>query len=260
MTTLLVDMGNSRLKWALRRGSSLGRMRAIDVADDVPGVLASWAAGLPRISAVQAVSVAGVGRERLLTRSLRAAGLPAPQWVQSSASAAGVRNGYRDPWRLGADRWVAAIAGWHEVGRACAVAVIDIGTATTVDVVDATGQHEGGLIVPGPGLMVNALLRGTRGIAERAAGTAGKRQRGWARDTASAIDSGALEATAALVERSARLLRKQYGEDAQVFITGGGAAAVLPRVNAPCRHLADLVLRGLVALADAQNLTDVTTP
>ena len=51
MTTLLVDMGNSRLKWALRRGSSLGRMRAIDVADDVPGVLASWAAGLPRVNA-----------------------------------------------------------------------------------------------------------------------------------------------------------------------------------------------------------------
>ena len=260
MTTVFIDMGNSRIKWALRRGGTLGRQRALDYDDDATAAMAQLVASLNRVSAVHVVSVAGVQRDRLLTRSLRAAGLPAPVFVQSSAAAAGVRNGYRDPWRLGADRWVAAIAGWHEAGRQCAVAVIDIGTATTVDVVDATGQHEGGLIVPGPGLMVNALLRGTRGIAERAAGTAGKRQRGWARDTANAIDSGALEATAALVERSARLLRKQHGEEAQVYITGGGAAAVLPRVNAPCRHLADLVLRGLVVLADAQSLTGVHTP
>ena len=260
MTNVFIDMGNSRLKWALQRGSTLGRMRAVDLAGDAQNGIATWAAGLKRVSAVHVVSVAGVQRDRLLTRSLRAAGLPAPLFVQSTMLAAGVRNGYREPWRLGADRWIAAIAGWHEAGRDCAVAVIDIGTATTVDVVDASGQHEGGLIVPGPGLMVNALLRGTRGIAVRVAGTAGQRQRGWARDTASAIDSGALEATAALVERSARLLRKQHGEEAQVFITGGGAAAVLPRVNAPCRHLADLVLRGLVVLAYAQSSTDVTTP
>jgi type III pantothenate kinase len=260
VTNVFIDMGNSRIKWALRRGVTLGRQRALDYDDDATAAMAQLVDSLHRVSAVHVVSVAGVQRDRMLTRSLRAAGLPSPQFVQSTPQAAGVRNGYREPWRLGADRWVAAIAGWHEAGRDCAVAVIDIGTATTVDVVDATGQHEGGLIVPGPGLMVNALLRGTRGIAERAAGTAGKRQRGWARDTANALDSGALEATAALVERSARLLRKQHGEDAQVFITGGGAAAVLLRVNAPCRHLADLVLRGLVVLADAQSLTDVTTP
>ena len=195
MNQLLVDIGNTRVKWAVRKRGRLGRMQALPLSGDGSAAFRQVTAAAVRakITDVLAVSVAGTARERSLRRCFKAAGLPAPQLASSQAVTAGVRNGYREIWKLGADRWVAAVGAWHEAGRGCAVAVIDIGTATTLDVVSPQGLHRGGLIIPGPGLMVDSLLRGTRGIARRAAGSpTAKRPQQLAKDTATAIQSGAL--------------------------------------------------------------------
>jgi type III pantothenate kinase len=252
MNQLLIDMGNTRVKWAVRRSGRLGRMQALTFSGDGSTQLRQLAAAGARakVGAVIAVSVAGASRERVLRRCIKAAGLPAPRWTTSQAVAAGVRNGYRAIWKLGADRWVAAVGAWHEAGRGCAVAAIDIGTATTLDVVEPTGRHRGGLIIPGPALMVGSLLRGTRGIARRAEGSRASKIRQLATDTAMALQWGALQATAAFVARSAAHLRETHGESARVFVTGGGAAAVRPLLPADCELIPDLVLRGLAVLAD----------
>jgi type III pantothenate kinase len=245
---LLIDIGNSRLKWCIRGGRQSGRQHAL--ALDGPGLpeLGPLLRSARRVTSVVIVSVAGQARDRAITRALRKAGLPTPQFIQSSARAAGVTNGYRDPWRLGADRWVAAIGAWHEAGAARPVCVIDIGTATTLDVVDARGVHQGGLIVPGPALMTGSLLAGTRGIATRARGGAQRRTAGLARDTAKAIHNGALQATAGLVERCARDARRAYGRRTVVYLTGGGAASILPLLELRVVHCPDLVLRGLAVM------------
>ncbi|MEY4760678.1 MAG: hypothetical protein RLZZ200_534 [Pseudomonadota bacterium] len=247
-TMLLIDIGNTRLKWAVLRGRKAGRQHALDLpARGLPDLSALLKAGA-RASHVLVSSVAGPQRDRALARQLRAVGLPSPQFVASTPEAAGVTNGYRDPWRLGVDRWVAVIGAWHVAGRR-AVCVVDIGTATTVDVVDARGRHQGGLIVPGPVLMTSSLLSGTQGIAPRASGRQKAAKSGLGRDTATALQRGACVATAALVERAARDARREHGADCAVFVTGGGAAEVLSLLDIDVRRCPDLVLRGLAVLA-----------
>ena len=142
MTRLLVDIGNSRIKWCLARETGLGPQRVLSLEGSGASAFARMARAARGATAVVAVCVAGGARERALARALRAAGLPLPTFIRSSTAAAGLRSGYREAWQLGADRWVAAIGAWHDAGGRRAVCVIDIGTATTVDVVDARGRHQ----------------------------------------------------------------------------------------------------------------------
>ncbi|MCU0760181.1 MAG: type III pantothenate kinase [Steroidobacteraceae bacterium] len=252
MPRLLVDVGNTRLKWARLRGARLGRMQAVGHAGwraaDYRRVLAPVLRG---IAAVDVVSVAGAAVERELTRAIvDACGLQ-PRFVASTRSAAGVTNGYREVWRLGADRWMAAIGGWHAPGRrGRPVCVVDVGTATTIDLVDARGRHRGGVIVPGPALMVSSLLRGTRGIRRRAAGKPARIPRApFARSTREALEAGAAHAVAALVDRACAEAGRLTGHAPLLVLTGGAAPWVARQVATPHSVTPDLVLRGLAALA-----------
>jgi type III pantothenate kinase len=248
MTHLLIDVGNSRIKWCVARGARLGRQQVLPLTGTGGAAFARIARAARSATAVTAVCVAGDARERALARALRTAGLPPVRFIRSSAAAAGLRNGYREAWRLGADRWAAAIGAWHDAGQRRAVCVIDIGTATTVDVVDTWGRHQGGLITPGPELMQRALLTGTRGIARRSRGGARTTSATLARDTATAIRFGAQQATAALIERAAADARRAHGPRTVIYLTGGGAPAVLPLLRLRVQSCPDLVLRGLAVL------------
>lgn len=250
MVQLLIDLGNTRVKWALRLGGRLGRMQAAPLGDGEADALQRVARAGARAHQIWVVSVAGALQERRLRQCLRLAGAPSARFVTSQPRTAGVRNGYRDSWRLGADRWVAAVGAWHEAGRQRAVAVVDIGTATTLDVVDRTGRHRGGLIIPGPALMVESLLKGTRGIARRAAGSRRPAHAPLARDTASALRNGARQATAAFIAHSAESLRNDWGADSSLYLTGGGATELVGVLPSNCQLVPDLVLRGLAVIAD----------
>lgn len=259
-TGLLIDIGNSRLKWSLSRDGKQGVMRALDLPARGMPDLTRLLRAARSVASITVVSVSGPARDRALTRTLRAAGLPAPLFVRSGPKAAGVTNGYDEPWRLGADRWVAAIGAWHEAGAKSAVCVIDIGTATTVDIVDARGRHRGGLIAPGPALMTRSLLAGTRGIAVRAEGSRPRRAAGPARDTGNALLNGALLATAGLIERAIRDARHEHGRTMKVYLTGGGAETVLPLLKVKVVFLADLVLRGLAVVEGGDGYTSDPSP
>jgi type III pantothenate kinase len=256
MNTLLIDLGNTRIKWALVRGHSPGRQTAVPVGN--------WRAleralrQLHRVGAVLVVSVAGAAEERALRATLQRCGLPKARFVRSSAALAGVTNGYRNAWQLGADRWVAAIGAWHLAKRR-AVCAVSVGTALTIDVVDAKGQHRGGLIAPGPALMVHSLLRDTHGIARRAAVPAGRRISRSARaakairpladNTRDAIELGSLTAAAGLIDRTIRAVRTAIGARPRVLLTGGGAAAVAPLLASRHQPCEGLVMHGLAVIA-----------
>lgn len=250
MNTLLVDIGNTRIKWALLRGERLGRQQAVPLAQ-FPR-FARALARLSKVDAVVAVCVAGRGAEQLLRSALVAANLPSPRFLRSSQRAGGVTNGYHDTWRLGADRWVAAIGAWHAAGGKRAVCAISVGTALTVDVIDERGRHRGGLIAPGPALMRRTLLGETRGIAARAAGArrgpAGT-LRGLADNTRDAIQLGSVRACAALIDHCVADLRSQLGARLRVYVSGGGAEAVSPWLRSRVESCPDLVLRGLAVLS-----------
>ena len=176
MNLLLLDVGNSRLKWAVvrqryRRRQPFAAQGVMEIRK-LRSSAAVWArlfkaAGNPE--AIYACNVAGRAMERQIRAAARRAGLGAPQFARSQVAAAGVRNGYREPWRLGADRWVGLIGARHEhPGKD--LCLVGLGTAMTIDLLNAAGRHFGGSLVPGPRLMIESLLEHTAGIRRRAGG------------------------------------------------------------------------------------------
>lgn len=252
--TLLIDLGNTRLKWAtLKADGTLKAQQALSHADwqskDFEQALAK---AVRPTAAIWVVSVSAASTRAKLRRALRALTDQRPHFIETTAECAGVRNGYREPWRLGADRWVALIGARARVPRRT-VLVVDVGTALTLDVLRADGRHAGGVIVPGVDLMQQSLLRSTGGIRQRAgsprSGSAVRAVSWQACSTREAIHHGAQLASAALIDAAYaehRALRPR------LLLTGGGAKAVQRLVKSPSDCVPDLVLQGVAQVIRAK--------
>lgn len=259
MRTMLFDAGNSRIKCAWLTDGRMGAMQAFAL-DDKTG-LQRWLKRSSQMDRAIGVNVAGTSTERALQAALRRAGHPAPEFIHSSDVAAGVHNGYREPWRLGDDRWASTVAAWHRAGCYRTVCAVSVGTALTVDLVDHDGHHRGGLIAPGPELMLRSLLDRTHGIAARATSPVSRRHSRKAQparktihpladNTADALQAGCLTAVAGTIDRTIVQLTRELGVRPVVFITGGGAHPVIPLLRTATTHCPDLVLRGVALIAD----------
>ncbi|RMG29378.1 MAG: type III pantothenate kinase [Gammaproteobacteria bacterium] len=244
---LLLDAGNSRLKWArvVEGGFCFGG--AIEREDRPPRVLfrALWSDLEPAPARMVVANVAGDSFRRSLTAWVRRRWGITPEYPRPQAQGFGIVNGYRDPERLGVDRWFALVAAARKVKKG-AVCVIDCGTAMTIDAMDSRHRHLGGLILPGLRLMRETLVRHTEGIAlqeapaldEAAVAPLG-------RDTASGVLGGTLYAGVAMIERLLEELAAELGERVQAILTGGEAEAYLPLLRDRPQHAPYLVLEGL---------------
>ena len=245
---LVVDIGNTRVKWARWDGQRLSPQQA---AAHTHWTIEDWDRELfgdVHVDRVAAVTVAGESSRTLLVDAAARRGISEVQFVASTAEADGVRNGYRDPRLLGADRWAAVVGAYHMFGPA-PCCIVDVGTAATVDAIDATGKHLGGFIVPGPRLMVGSLLTGTSDLAAHTAASVVNDGPLFADNTRDAIERGCRVTLAALVDRAVAELARMTGTSPQLVVTGGAAAAVAPYVLAPLEFVPDLVLYGVVRLA-----------
>lgn len=255
---LLVDAGNSRVKWAVAGpGGFVATGEATAGDGEVPAALLDLS---PPPDEIRLANVAGAGPGRRLAGHLGERYGRAPVFARSAAAGAGVRNGYRDPAQLGVDRWLAVCAAHvRHPGPLC---VVDAGTATTVDLVHRDGSHQGGLILPGLALMESALLGATGDLARLAAagGPPADAPAHWppgrgllmGRDTATAIRAGGLQATACLVVACMRQLALAGGPHPVLVLTGGAAPALHAGlagldvgVSATVEHRPWLVLEGL---------------
>ncbi|HLY52840.1 MAG TPA: type III pantothenate kinase [Steroidobacteraceae bacterium] len=248
MTVLIVDVGNTRIKWARLDGERLARGRA--------AMHSRWRAadyarlfGARTPERVVAASVAGARVNRALVAAARRAGA-AVRFLSTPRRGGGVTVGYAQPWRLGVDRFAAAV-GAHALFPSVPVCVVGVGTALTVDLVGAEGRHRGGLIVPAPQLMVATLLAQTHGIRRRARGGATGGKGLFARSTRDAIERGAHYAAAALIDRAVEEASVRVARQPLVVLTGGGAPALAALLRSSAVGVPDLVLRGLAVLARA---------
>jgi len=244
--TLLLDIGNTRVKWARPEGGKLAAQgAALHLDDQLPQALAQAFEG-PNPKRVLACNVAGPLVGKAISDLCHDRYSLQPEFLISSAEQCGVKNGYTDPARLGADRWAALIGAFHEFGGpAC---VIDAGTAITVDAIGKRGQHMGGLIAPGPQSMRRALAGATAGLPDQGEGEFLL----LAHDTRSGITSGGWQAAAGLVERMHAHLVATLGADTRFIITGGDAGRLVKIVSAPFELCPDLVLQGLAVVAGAK--------
>ena len=248
---LVVDIGNSRIKWACATGHGL-----VDPGE-IPHEGVSAAAfqaldqgGPPGVDRVMVVNVAGeVAGSAFAKFAQRRWGLT-PQFAATAREAHGLRCGYADPSRLGADRWVALIAAYRLAGGAACV--IDAGTAVTLDAVDVRGHHLGGLILAGPRVIAAALDRQTSGIGE----TRGQPRPGRGADvlgtsTNEAVAKGAMLGLAGALDRALAAVARDLGVQPAVYITGGDAVPLSEWLETRCEYRRHLVLEGLACIAAA---------
>jgi type III pantothenate kinase len=246
---LLIDIGNTRIKWARLNDGQLGEQFAAVHANWTRDDFISQVLGSGPIA--QRVLIANVGGKRmgeLAQGALAASWRLEPAFMHSPAAAAGIRNAYPEPAKLGVDRWLGMLGGRSlEAGAIC---VVSVGTAMTIDGLDAAGNHLGGVIVPGPELMVSSLLKNTSDIARRAAGGSTREQL-FADNTLGAIQQGSIQALAALVDRAVETMQLQLGQRPALLLTGGASPRLSGLVRSPARDIPDLVLRGLAIAASA---------
>ncbi len=267
--TLVVDIGNARMKWARLEGTALvDRGHALhagpgagtgggEQGERSEAALAAFTAALPpRVGRVLVANVAGAGlAARLAERVAERCGARI-ELAATAHEALGVRCGYRDPARLGVDRWLAVIAAHTRVRRAATATVppacvINAGTAMTFDAVDGGGQHLGGLILAGPRIAAAALQRHTERIGATAT-PADAAPRGLdllGRSTDEAVGRGALLGPAAAFDRAVTVVERALGQRPRVFLAGGDGALLAEWLETEVELRADLVLEGLALLA-----------
>jgi type III pantothenate kinase len=233
---LAIDCGNTRLKWGVHDGAGWRAQGPLDYAD-LPG-LAELLRSLPRAVHAVACNVAGAQVGEAVAAAVAALGIPL-HWAKSQSAQHGVRNLYERPEQLGADRWAALVGARALHPQACLV--VCAGTATTVDVLDAEGNFQGGLILPGVELMGRALAANTAQLP-----LAEGRFAGLPRNTMDAIVSGCLQAQAGAVERMFEQVAAHPG--ATCLVSGGAADRFFELLRMPKRRVDNLVLEGLVRI------------
>ncbi len=233
---LLIDLGHSRLKWGWRRGNLLDRetIAACNLEQPAPfsAVLGdnaterAWVCGQSSPMAVDWLEALA----RQYSLSL--------EWIRTGQMKLPVEPAYPG---LGADRWLALQWPWRQTRSA--LAVIDCGSAITVDVVDGCGCHRGGWILPGLRAARQGLLARAPGlpdppIEDRAVNAP-------AMDSASAVAGGALLAAIGGIQRAVDFAQAYLDSALELWITGGDAAVLGSGFDHPLRHDPHLVLAGL---------------
>jgi type III pantothenate kinase len=236
---LLIDAGNTRVKWALAAPDApAGEWLVVGAAlhADLDAAAAGW-----RDQGVNSAIVSNVAGAAVRERLGALLGPIDTEWFASSAARAGLVNGYREPERLGCDRFAAAI-GARALAPDRALVVATCGTATTVDAVSSDGRFVGGMILPGLALMAGALARNTAQLPQAAPGATPPPL--FADNTNDAIVSGCLSAQAGAIERAVGA----HG-GALCILSGGAAPYVAPALKCDYQLVDNIVLAGLHAVA-----------
>jgi type III pantothenate kinase len=247
---LVLDVGNSRMKWGLHGPRGWMVLGATPNSEIGTLALREWQ-NLPRPVRAVGVNVAGEAA-RVRVEAQMARWRLAPEWLLASDDAGGVRNGYDVPAQLGPDRWASLVAArkravGHDLYPPPAV-VVNAGTAVTIDALDGDGRFLGGMILPGISLMLQALSSNTAAL---------KLPPGRVVDfptaTPDAIYTGAVQAiVGAITQLRARLRRDDVA--VKCLLSGGAANEIAPHLTGPVEVVDNLVLEGVLALAGDEGL------
>jgi type III pantothenate kinase len=247
--SLLLDLGNSRLKVALSLSGAEFRLLG-EARHRESGIAAALELALDDVALAEAgtalcANVAGEAAGRALAEALQARGCERLEFLRPRQEAGGVRCAYAEPAHLGADRWAALLGARGLTDGACLV--VDAGSALTIDAMGPGGKHLGGWIIPGLELMLEALEMRTGDLRVLRKASAGVARAGFPTDTAPAMEEGACIAAAGAVRLAHAKLEARCGP-ARLLLTGGDA----PGLAAALEHgelLPDLVLHGLARMA-----------
>jgi type III pantothenate kinase len=249
MSFLALDVGNTRLKWALYDAPNVGARLLAHGAQFLENIESlqdgDWCR-LPAPRWVLGCIVAGDAVKRRVEEQLEMWDVT-PQWVVSSPAEAGLVNGYDHPARLGSDRWVAMIGARQRLlasGAPQPCVVVMVGTAVTVEAIDTEGRFLGGIIMPGHGIMLRALESGTAGLHVPTGEV-----RDFPTNTSDALTSGGTFAIAGAVQRMVENLQRHCGARPLVCMTGGAGWKMAPSMSTEVDLVDSLIFDGLLHIA-----------
>ena len=250
MSFLLIDDGNSRLKWAT--ATTTGELLQVHIASPDSKIEANW----DECEMPERILISSVGSEQhkqKLNDIFEKKWQMVPEFISSPSKGLGLTNTYKEPERLGSDRWAAMVAVYHAVQSAALV--VDAGTALTIDAIDGQGRHLGGLIHPGLVLSRKALLSGTNMKLETI-NTDVSGPELFGKSTEQGIASGTHYALSSLIDRaysqlSKRLMAAGSSEKPACYLTGGDAEQIKDTLQCPYVFEPSLVLKGLALIATA---------
>lgn len=258
MSFLAIDVGNTRLKWALyaqARPDAPLITHGAEFLENIDRLAEGPWKDLPVPDRMLGCVVAGDALKRRVVEQMEIWPDLVPRWVVPRPEEAGVHNGYDIPTRLGADRWVAMIGARHRMLQGCTdgagprpLVVVMVGTAVTVEAVDAEGQFLGGLILPGHGIMLRALESGTAGLHVPTGHVTE-----FPTNTSDALTSGGTFAIAGAVQRMVRHVAERCGQPPLCVMTGGAGWKMAPYMETPFELVEGLIFEGLLAMAAAND-------
>ena len=249
MTFLALDVGNTRLKWAnydsAAPGAKLLGHGAVFLENIDKLAEGDWSTIAPPHKILGCI-VAGDAIKRRVAEQLELWDV-ATHWIHPGPQEAGLTNGYDHPARLGADRWVAVIGAHHRllsrgIHRPCIVVMV--GTAVTVEAIDANGKFLGGFILPGHGIMLRALESGTAGLHVPTGEVCN-----FPTNTSDALTSGGTFAIAGAVQRMVDNLTKHCGQAPVCIMTGGAGWKMAPSMSVEVELVESLIFDGLLEIA-----------
>ena len=236
---LVIDSGNTRTKWAL--ASDDGNLSEFEVCMNATIATSNLSRAAQKADRALIANVAGEAMAQHITQLLTP--LKA-NFVIASAQACGVKNGYAEPAKLGADRWAALLAAWQHTKRA--TVVVNAGTAITIDALDEKGKFLGGSIMPGLQLMHESL---SSNAAQLKVGEGISHQ--FPNNTQVAIATGSLNAVAGAIGIMLKRLEKHSGWLPKLILSGGDANKIADALKLNLKQVIiteNLVLQGLVLL------------
>jgi type III pantothenate kinase len=246
---LLIDAGNTRIKWAFANDNNLLSSGTLTV--EQAGELPQLFSGSQEIQQIWVSNVAG----EKVAQHIRNIGIIESRlhFVIAQEEQCGVRNGYSSSSKLGSDRWAALIAAWHLVQGRCLV--VNSGTATTIDTLSERGEFIGGLILPGVELMQCSLIDAAVQLKEGSVKPGQGGYMSFPMNSADALYSGAIQASCGAIERQYALLNN---DSAPLILSGGAAGLLQPYfdqdvVKTPPCIVDNLVLQGLLLMAQEAN-------
>jgi type III pantothenate kinase len=249
MVKLLIDSGNTALKYAFAGARGFDSVGVVAYPpQQLSGALIEAFFGVGAPDSVYVANVASDEIARQMNEFCKNCWGLVPYYLKSTPAYQSLRNGYEQPATLGIDRWCAMVGAWSRYQQACCV--VDGGSAVTIDVIDAVGQHQGGLILPGRHAMLQALTRHTSLDAvpvnfDPAGDLLGK-------NTAACIVSGV---NTAIVQTIARVARDFGPRPLRVILTGGDASVIRAELTDASEQIKNLVLEGVLALVNEGDLS-----
>jgi type III pantothenate kinase len=243
---LLVDVGNSRIKWAWVEGGQWLQQGSANITEW--SSLQQAFATLPQPHKILVSNVAGAEASKQVQTACTAWHCPV-EFISARAEQCGVRNAYDHPAQLGCDRWSALIAARHQEHASCLV--VSCGTATTIDALSGEGEFLGGLILPGVDMMRHSLTTGTAQLKIEKDNHAEVSLHKFPRNTADAMSSGAIQATVGAILRQHEMLGEPT---ARCLLSGGAADIIQPYLNLSLLRVENLVLRGLQIIGQESEL------